>query len=425
MRIQSILSTLLPVLAGSAILTILSAIQKMFMHYPLYPASFMLPAIAGGIGGFLYHLRLEWKLKHLRNAERYNKHLESILETSQCGIIIIDSKTAAIESINPAAQELFGYSETEIIGKKCSDYLCNSSPDKCPIHQQNIAEDIIEQDVLNTKGLQIPIIRKTKKVNVNAHAHIVVSVMDISPIVEKEEKLREANDRVRVADRLKTEFLTNVGHEIRTPLNAIIGISDLLTGYDLSDEILDDIHLIKQSGKALLKTMENIMDYAMLKSGNLALKSYPFDIYQSLDYTSEIYKQKADSEGLAFHKNIDSCKGIQFVGDQTAFTKVIHNLLDNAVKFTQAGRVAIETHIISDPRMIHIQISDTGMGVPENQQEFIFDAFYQVDGSFTRKHEGTGMGLAVVEFYVQKMGGTIEIESMPDQGSTFHIRLPV
>ena len=431
-KIKSFLSYIVPILLGGFLFSLMSAIQKMALSYPLYPVSFIVPFIAGSILGFLYHLRRKLEKKHNEKIELYNKkletvlkRLETILETIQSGIIIIDAKTATIESINPTAQLLYGYSETEVVGKKCHDYLCDINPEDCSILKKDVDVDIVAQTEIKTTDFNTPIILKAKKVSFDDHMHIIVSMMDISPLVETEKQLREANERVRIADRLKTEFLTNVGHEIRTPLNAVIGMSELLMSQDFSDDTIESLELIKNSGKSLLNTMENIMDYATLKSGNYVLKNHTFDLHQVLSYVTDIYMNKAAVQELTFNLDIENCKGMQYVGDQSIFQKIISNLLDNAIKFTPSGSVTLKTSFISEPLMIDIQISDTGVGIPEHKQNFIFDAFYQVNGSRTRSYEGTGMGLALVDFYVQKMGASIKVDSSIDKGSTFHIYLPV
>jgi PAS domain S-box-containing protein len=422
---ESFKSYLSPILVGGGLLSIISIIQKASLGYPFYPVSFIVPFTAGGIAGLLYHLRRRLEQKHYKKTEQYNKRLEAILDTVQSGIIIIDAKSHTINYINTTAQLLFGYLDTEIVGKKCYDYLCDLDPADCPIQKQDISIDNVDKIEIKTTDLNIPIIRKVKKIAFDDHLHFIISVMDISPIVDSEEKIRAANERVRIADRLKTEFLTNVGHEIRTPLNAVIGISEILMSLDLSDEIIEDLKLIKNSGISLLKTMENIMDYSMVKSGNYVLQQNPFDIYQSLFFISESYQVKATQKGLAFHMDIENCKDIQYVGDYSVFNKVIGNVLDNAVKFTSSGSVTMKTNVISDPSMIDIQISDTGIGMPGDKQEYIFDAFYQINGSMTREYEGTGMGLALVEFFSKKMDVSIAIESSIGKGSTFHIYIPV
>lgn len=403
----------------------MSAIQKISLKFPLYPVSFIVPFTAGAIAGLLYHLRWKLEQKHHKKIEQYNKRLETILETVQSGIIIIDAKTSLIESINPTAQQLYGYSNSEIVGKKCYYYLCDSNPENCHIHNQYLYIDTVEQTEIKKTDLNIPVIRKAKKVEFEDKLHIIVSVMDISSIVKTEEKLREANERVRIADRLKTEFLTNIGHEIRTPLNAVIGISDLLMSEPLPDDTIQDLKLINNAGKSLLETMENMMDFAMLKSGSYVLHNHSFNLYQTLCFVSDQYMSNATEKGLTFQVNIDNCKCVQYVGDQSVLKKIIASILDNAIKFTPSGTVTLKTAYISTQAIIDIQISDTGIGIPEHEQNFIFDAFYQVNGSLTRDFEGTGIGLALVAYFVKIMGASIQIESSMDMGSTFHIHLPV
>jgi len=421
MRLQTVQSFFTPMLTGSGVMVLLSALQKWAVGYPMYPGSFVVPVLAGAFGGCFYQLRWLQQKKHHRYMEMQNHRLETILETVQSGIIMINAKTSTIESINPTAQLLFGYSEEEIVGKKCFHYLCDMLPDSCPIQKQDISVDIVEQTLIKKTGINI--IRKARKVEIKGHTHIVISIMDITPLVETEKKLREANERVRIADRLKTEFLTNVGHEIRTPLNAIIGISDLLIGQDVSEEFYEDLQLIRNSGKSLLKTMENIMDYAMLKSGNFVLQKNFFDLYETILFTSEIYRTRVVNKNLTIEINIAECMDKPFFGDKIVIEKIIASLLDNAIKFTPSGTITLTCQLTETN--LHLQVSDTGVGIPEEQQDYIFDAFYQVDGTITRQYEGTGMGLAIVEFFVTKMEGTIRVTSRVDMGTTFYINLPV
>jgi len=427
MTIKEIKTYIVSILIGAAILCVFSTFQKIAMNYPLYPSGYILPFIAGGFGGFLYALRWVQEQKHYKKIEMHNKKLTTILETVQSGIVLVDADTSIIEYVNPMAENILDYNSSKIIGKKCYNYLCSESPETCKILNQKDKEEYIQKSTIRVNDKNVPVIRKARNVNIENRTIIIISMMDVSSILEIEEKLRQANERVRIANRLKTEFLTNVGHEIRTPLNAIIGISDLLIySPNFSEDIIEDLNLIKNSGKSLLRTMENIIDYAMLKSGNIVLKAEPFDFYESIAYAASLFQNKAIEKGLKFEINIDNCIGKEIVGQKTAFEKIFYNMFDNAIKFTKNGGITIDCQEtkINETEFLLIKISDTGIGIPENQWEYIFDAFYQVDGKLTRSAEGTGMGLAIVDYYIKIMGGSIDVKSEVGTGTTFSLKIP-
>ncbi|MBF0450581.1 MAG: PAS domain S-box protein [Candidatus Magnetomorum sp.] len=424
MNIETMKRYILPMVTGGCLLSLLSAAQKIMMHYPLYLYSFLLPFTAGAFAGFLYTMRWIQEKKYHKQIEMHNTRLNTIFETVQSGIMIIDAETFVITSINPAVKDILGYTEKQIVGKNCYDFIrCQSN--NC-IKDQKVVVENVQEAMIKTTDKDIPIIRKAKIIDIDDHPCILLSIMDISTIVASEKLIHEANERVRTADRLKTEFLMNVGHEIRTPLNAVIGISDLLMESNLSNELREDIELIRYSGHSLLKTMENIIDYAMIKSGNLKIYSYPFNFYESIAFASAVYQDRAKDKGISFKMNIDHCYGKEIIGDKSAFEKIINNLLDNAIKFTESGGITIECQLsFLDSPHIELRITDTGIGIPSEQWEYIFDSFYQIDGSMKRHYEGIGMGLAIVDFYVQQMGGTIEIESTVGKGTSFHVMLPM
>jgi len=420
-------SFIMPMLIGGCCLSGLSAVQKFILNYTLYPTSFILPFAAGAIAGLFHALRLIQANKYRDSFKKQNIRLNTIFETSNCGIMIVDSKTCTITSINPAVTELLDCETNEIIGKKCYDVISCNCSGNCHLNENYYNISKLEDTSIKFDNKEYFIMRKAKKVDIDDHPYTIISFMDVTPIVESNKKVQQANDRVKKADRLKTEFLMNVGHEIRTPLNAVVGISDLLMDTDdLSGDHKGDIELIKNSGVSLLKTMENIIDYSIIKSGNYKKFETEFNVLDSITLIASTYEDMANKKGLSVKINVDPCQGTTIIGDKSAFEKIINNILDNAVKYTKTGSITFECQIsIADSPQICLHISDTGVGIPENHYDYIFDAFYQVDGSMKKEYKGTGMGLAIVDFYIQQMGGSFDFESSVGKGTTFHVILPI
>ena len=416
-----------PIIIGACSLAVLSTFQKIASQYPLKMSGYILPILAGSLAGLLFALLRVREKEYLKTIEKKNIRLNTIYETSQCGLMIIDANTMNITSANPSVTTLLNCKATDIIGKKCYDLIsCDYILNDCQIKKfkhYNLKQEKSRIHFLNTDCY---IMRKGKLIEIDDNPFIIISFMDISEIVKSQQLVQKANERVQKADRLKTEFMMNIGHEIRTPLNAIIGISDLLIDSEISVELKEDIELIKNSGLSLLKTLENIIDYSILKTGNYTKNESMFNLYELLIQMASMYKESAEEKGLSFVVQLDDCQYISVIADKYAFNKIINNVLENAVKFTETGSITLECQLsISDSPQINLRVSDTGIGIPENQNEYIFDAFYQVNGSIRRQYEGTGMGLAIADFYVRQSDGTISFESEIDKGTTFVIQLPV
>ena len=239
--------------------------------------------------------------------------------------------------------------------------------------------------------------------------------------------LAKARDEALESSRLKSEFLATMGHEIRTPIHGIIGMSEMLMDTLPQEETRSWAQSILEEGTRLMEMMGAILDYAQLEAGRLVLASAPYDPQELLQDLVDQMTQKAASKALYVDLEIDPGMPQRLVGDAPRMAEAVREVLDNAIKFTNQGGVTVraqyEKQMHGRPALT-IVVSDTGIGIPDEMQEAIFGAFRQADGSTTRKHGGTGLGLALARGLVEAMGGSIELDSNPKRGASFRLRIP-
>jgi signal transduction histidine kinase len=240
-------------------------------------------------------------------------------------------------------------------------------------------------------------------------------------------KLTDTNAALEKALKAKSDFLAATSHEIRTPLNGILGMTQvLLTDRALEPRLRERIELVHTSGEAMRALVDDILDLAKMQTGKLAVDKTEVDLRAILDETGKLWSEKASAKGLELLVDIDPGLG-RVVEDGGRLRQIVFNLLSNAIKFTHEGQVRLSARAETrgmDERLV-IQVSDTGIGIPQESQAEIFEAFTQVDASTTRRYGGTGLGLAISRDLVQAMGGLISLESTPGAGSSFTLILPL
>ncbi|WP_221029688.1 GAF domain-containing hybrid sensor histidine kinase/response regulator [Actomonas aquatica] len=259
----------------------------------------------------------------------------------------------------------------------------------------------------------------------NKRYWLVGVATDITLRKRLEQEMTRARDKAVEASRLKSQFLANMSHEIRTPMNGIIGMTDVLLATELSDQQKQMTEVIRQSSDALLLIINDVLDLSKIEAGMLKIERAPVALRDLLQEVTELFAQPARAKGLDLDCHIDSAVPDTVPSDSLRLRQILSNLIGNAIKFTETGRVAVDLRISTAPRQIRITVSDTGPGIPAAEQDRLFTPFVQVDGSFTRRHGGTGLGLAISRELAELMGGTITLKSQPGEGAAFTIELPV
>lgn len=244
----------------------------------------------------------------------------------------------------------------------------------------------------------------------------------------KNAELDIARKRALEASRVKSEFLANVSHEIRTPMNGILGFIELLEGTPLQRTQLNYLHTVRNSARTLLTLVNDILDLSKIEAGKVQLRQEPFDVRSVLEDCVILYAPLAHSKGLRLnldlHPDLPACA----IGDAQRITQIVANLVSNAVKFTECGHIRVwaELESATDDRIgLSLSVQDTGIGISEADRERLFDVFSQIDSSAARKQAGTGLGLAISKRLTELMNGSINLTSVPGQGTTFTLRVPL
>jgi PAS domain S-box-containing protein len=350
-----------------------------------------------------------WELKEL--AERSHTFLEALGD-----VIVRRGADGRISYANDAFCRLAGFGAQALIGRDIALPLLEQGPvaalpDGTRMHDQKVA---------SPDGPRWIAWRDVEIRDAASGVSEVQSVgRDVTDRTEGEHTLAQARDQAEAANRAKGRFLAMVSHEIRTPLNGILGMSQLLLDTPLTPEQTAYTRAVQTSGDNLLSLIEEILDFSKIEAGRLDLEARPFALGVMVEEMVELLAPRAQAKSLEIASSIDPRVPGRVVGDMARLRQVLLNLAGNAVKFTEQGGVALIVEPGAGPDEIRFLVRDTGIGIAQEAQARIFDEFEQADGGTTRRFGGSGLGLAISRRIVERMGGSIAVESAPEQGSRF------
>jgi len=380
--------------------------------------------------------------KEHREAEIERDRLLTVIQNSLNEIYIFDCETLKFQYLNHTAITNLGYDTDQV--HKMSPIDINPHLDSIQDYKrilQPLFNGELEKDLFLTKhkrkdGSSYPIEIHLQLIRQNDQQFFTAIGFDLT---DREKDARRIREQKKLAKELaehskhKSEFLANMSHELRTPLNSILLLSNLLqkSNNDIfSDKQEKYIDVIQQSGKNLLSLINEILDLSKIESGEMELSFESVDLKELLSGIGDVFEPIAAENELDFSLSVyENCPS-EIVMDQLRLEQIIRNLLSNAMKFTEKGRVDLDVYIETDPHQpsdewILFKVEDTGIGIPENKQDLVFESFRQADGSTQRKFGGTGLGLSICRQIAELLGGSLTLESKEGVGSTFTLSLPL
>ena len=360
--------------------------------------------------------------------ESENKY-KAVVENAGDGIIIGNKQGEIIEA-NNAFYTMTGYNKEEIINKHISFLFTSDSIEYKPLRFDlvNMGHTVIyERTIVGKNGEMIPVEMNSKKPSDNYYLSVIRDLRERKKAEEdlrkSNKELREAKERAEESDRLKSSFLTNMSHEIRTPMNGIIGFAELIKNQTLTPELREDyINVILSSGQQLMNIINDVLEISKIETGHIKVESVPFDILSLLKEIVSFFKPVAERGHNELTINTSRCNLALLSGDPAKIQQVLTNLINNSLKFTENGKV--EVGIITRSVEIIFYVKDTGIGIPEQYINSIFDRFTQAQHDGINKQKGTGLGLSICKKLVKIMDGDIWVESEVGKGSTFYFEIP-
>jgi two-component system CheB/CheR fusion protein len=372
-------------------------------------------------------------ITELKRDEEIRGRLSAIVEDAD-DAIISKNLNGVIQTWNVGAEKIFGYKAEEVIGKHISFLLHPGHTDEVSGILGKIAagEHIEHYETVRMRkdGKTIPVSLtvspikdpKGKIVGASKIAH------DVTERKKAEEELRQAKEAAEATNRAKSQFLANMSHELRTPMSGVLGMLELALEGPVEEEQREYLEMAHKSAHSLLRILNDILDMSRIEAGKLAFEEKPFPLWKCVAGAVDVLIPEMRRKGLDCSFSVADEVPERVVGDQVRLRQVLTNLIGNAVKFTERGKVIIEVHgggkTPAGKQEITFSIIDTGIGIPGDTKEILFKSFSQIDNSNTRRFGGTGLGLAISREIVERMGGFISFESEEGVGSTFSFTVP-
>ncbi|MDP3749940.1 MAG: PAS domain-containing protein [Phenylobacterium sp.] len=357
--------------------------------------------------------------------------LDSIVESVPVALMVKDAADGRLLLINRAAEDLVGRPRAEMVGK--TEFECFPAEfverwRRSDVEAITTGRTHVEEETITLDSGERHFYRSMKVATPanEGPQRVIVVCEDITSQVAAADALRSALEVSKDASRLKSEFLANMSHEIRTPLNGVLAVADLLARTTLDAEQREMVGLVQRSGGALQRLLNDVLDLARLDAGRLELEARAFDVTALAAAAGDRAARAAAAKGLAFELNIQAPSWI-VGGDPVRLTQILDHILSNAVRFTKAGhvRLSVSGHREGGVARMRFEVRDTGPGFDESQKDRLFRRFEQADGSLSRAHQGSGLGLPLSSALAQLMGGVLDATSRPGEGSLFTLELPL
>lgn len=346
-----------------------------------------------------------------------------LLEKASDIILFMDPKGGILDA-NETAVRAYGYSRNELLSMN----ICNLRESReAAIEQLNIVNKqtiaFFEAVHVRKDGTSFPVEVSSQAIDMNSGKLILSIIRDVTERKKVEQKIREAKNEAEMANKVKSEFLANMSHEIRTPINGMMGMIDLTLLTDLNEQQRDNLLIAKSCTRSLLAIINDILDFSKLEANKLALEHVDFDLHLLLEETVRLHTPRANGKGLELNYSMSALLPAFVKGDPNRLQQVLNNLISNAVKFTEQGEITVSVkrgQHTADWIELRFAVSDTGIGIAENDQDKLFQPFSQITRFNAWKNGGTGLGLAICKQLVGMMDGEIWVESQPGKGSTFY-----
>jgi PAS domain S-box-containing protein len=363
-------------------------------------------------------------LHDLTEEKRLTEEIERFFRVS-IDLLCIATLDGYFKRVNPAFTDLLGYTEEELLARPFLDFVHPDDREATAAELGRLGEGAATMSFENRYLLADGSFRYLAW---NAMPYVDDGVVyaiahDVTELKEREEELQLAKQEADRANESKGQFLANMSHEIRTPMNGVLGLTDLALNTDLTDQQRQYLKMVQNSGRALMDTLNSILDFSKIEAGKFQLEDIDFAIRGTLSGVMKPISITAQHKGVELV--YDESPGIPELvrGDPGRLRQVLLNLVGNAVKFTFKGSVQIsmeKVRDLDDGVEIRFEVRDSGIGIPADKLDHIFESFHQADGSTTRRYGGTGLGLSIASGIVSMMGGELGVESEEGRGSTFH-----
>jgi PAS domain S-box-containing protein len=360
-------------------------------------------------------------------ARKSDARCRQLVQSSLIGVITAELDGRILDA-NDAFLTMLGYTRDDVLsGRLRWDALTppeHRAADARAIEQLKATGTCqpFEKEYYHQNGRRVPVLIGVTMLE-ESKSECICFIVDITQQKETEQELIAAKEAADAANQAKSQFLANMSHEVRTPMNAVIGITELVLGTPLAPKQAEYLRMVMQSAESLLAVINDVLDFSKVESGKVDLEHHPFNVRDTVGDAVKSLALRAHDKGLELA--LDVSRGVPewLVGDAGRLRQIVINLVSNAIKFTHAGEVVIEIGLLhqnGNRTELQFCVTDTGIGIPPEKREKVFEAFEQADASTTRNYGGTGLGLAIVRRLVELMDGRIWVESQVGQGSQFY-----